>query len=274
VAAFLLLWSPKGWRWDPSAYAEVVHRTANGEGVAARWSTGQRRGGIGPGDRGYLVRTRDTRGIVAAATFDGGVLEDTHWDGSGRPWPYATLTWDTLVDPRQRLRVEDLKQRVPEVPWDHLRGSGMQVPAVAEGRLEELWRTHVDRLERTLPGEVVDDSLPEGALSTVAVNRFERDPAARKACIDRWGVDCAVCGFDFGRAYGNLGTGFIDVHHVTPAARVGPHVRLDAEQDLRPVCANCHAMLHAAYPELTIGELRRRVRTTPDRPPGGAAGRV
>ena len=76
MASFLLLWSPKGWQWDPSAYAEVVHRTANGEGVAARWSTGQRRDGIGPGDRGYLVRTRDARGIVAGATFDGGILED------------------------------------------------------------------------------------------------------------------------------------------------------------------------------------------------------
>ena len=113
MAAFLLLWSPKGWQWDPSAYTEVVHRTANGEGVGATWSTGQRRDGIGAGDRGYLVRTRDARGIVAAATFDGGILEDTHWDGSGRRWPSAPLTWDTLVDPRQRLRVEDLKLRVP-----------------------------------------------------------------------------------------------------------------------------------------------------------------
>jgi 5-methylcytosine-specific restriction protein A len=260
VASFLLLWSPKGWQWDPSAYAEVVHRTANGEGVAARWSTGQRRDGIGPGDRGYLVRTRDARGIVAGATFDGGILEDVHWDGSGRPWPYAPLTWNTLVDPRQRLRVDDLRLRVPEVPWDHLRGSGVRVPDVAEGRLEQLWRAHVDGLERTLAGEDVDGTLPEIALSTVTVNRFERDPAARKVCLDRWGADCAVCGFDFGWAYGNLGTGFVDVHHVTPAARIGPHYRLDAERDLRPVCANCHAMLHATYPGLTIGELRRRVR--------------
>ena len=183
MAAFLLLWSPKGWQWDPSAYAEVVHRTANGEGVAARWSTGQRRDGIGPGDRGYLVRTRDARGIVAGATFDGGILEDTHWDGSGRPWPYAPLTWDTLVDPRQRLRVEDLKLHVREVPWDHLRGSGVRVPAAAEGPLEQLWRTHVDGLERTLPGEVADDSLPDGALSTVAVNRFERDPRCGRRAL-------------------------------------------------------------------------------------------
>jgi hypothetical protein len=44
------------------------------------------------------------------------------------------------------------------------------------------------------------------------------------------------------------------------STKVGPHYALDAEKDLRPVCANCHAMLHTTYPVLTIGELHRRAR--------------
>ena len=123
-----------------------------------------------------------------------------------------------------------------------------------------MWLAHLDRLEIRLPGEVADGStLPEGVVVDVRVNRFERDPAARRACIDRWGVDCVVCGCNFGRRYGSVGTGFIHVHHVTPAARVGKHHVLDPERDPRPVCANCHAMLHATYPMLTIGELRRKL---------------
>jgi len=260
VAAFLLLWSPKGWQWDPGAYAEVVHRTADGERVADRWSTGQRWGGISPGDRGFLVRTRDTRGIVGAGTFDGPIEEDAHWDGSGRRWPYAPITWDALVHPLDRLPVADLARATPEVPWNHLRGSGVQVPGGAEGRLDALWADHLEGLAWRGPGEVAGGELTEEAVEAVDVNRFERDRAARRACLDRWGVQCVVCGFDFGRAYGRLGTGYVDVHHVTPAARVGPHYVLDPERDLRPVCANCHAMLHATFPTLTIGELRRRVR--------------
>ena len=135
MTAFLLLWSPKGWQWDPSAYAGVVTRTANGEAVADRWSTGARRTGITGGDRGYLFRTQDNRGIVASGTFGGPIAEGRHWDGSGRPWPYAPITWDRLVDPADRLPVEVLRLRVPEVSWNHLRGSGVQVPAAVERRL-------------------------------------------------------------------------------------------------------------------------------------------
>jgi 5-methylcytosine-specific restriction protein A len=260
VAAYLLLWSPKDWQWDPSAYAEVVHRTANGDTVPARWSTGGRRRGIAPGDRGYLFRTQNDRGIVAVGTFDGPIGEEGHRDGSGRPAPYAPISWDRLVDPTDRLTVEALRLRLPEVPWNHLRGSGVRVPDAAERRLGQMWSAHLERLEIRLPGELADGvAFPEGAVSQVRVNRFERDPAARRACVDRWGVDCAVCGGNFGRRYGSVGTGFIQVHHVTPPARVGPHYVLDPERDLRPVCADCHAMLHATYPTLTIGELRRRL---------------
>ena len=260
MAAFLLLWSPRDWQWDPAAYAEVAHRTANGEVVPARWSTGGRRRGIAPGDRGYLFRTQNDRGIVAAGTFEGNVAEEPHRDGSGRPAPYAPISWERLVDPTDRLAVPVLGRHVPEVPWNHLRGSGVRVPDEAERRLETLWSGHLDRLEMRLPGELADDvAWPASAVSDVRMNRFERDPVSRRACIDRWGVDCAVCRCNFGQRYGTVGTGFIHVHHVTPPAKVGPHYALDPERDLRPVCADCHAMLHATYPTLTIGELRRRL---------------
>lgn len=96
----------------------------------------------------------------------------------------------------------------------------------------------------------------EGATKTVHVNVYERDPRARRECISYYGCACLVCGIDFGKAYGPVGEGFIHVHHVRPLSkRSGKHA-VDPINDLRPVCPNCHAMLHASDPPFTIEDLR------------------
>lgn len=100
------------------------------------------------------------------------------------------------------------------------------------------------------------DSVIEGARKTITVNIYERDPSARKRCIDRWGAACSVCGFEFASRYGELGRNFIHVHHVRPLGEIGEAYILDPESDLRPVCPNCHAMLHRRRPALSIDELR------------------
>jgi 5-methylcytosine-specific restriction protein A len=95
----------------------------------------------------------------------------------------------------------------------------------------------------------------EGARTTIVVNAYERDPKARNRCIKKWGLACVACGFDFLRHYGILGEGFIHVHHLVPLSTIGAEYELNPEQDLRPVCPNCHAMLHRQIPPLTIEQL-------------------
>ena len=96
----------------------------------------------------------------------------------------------------------------------------------------------------------------EGAKKQVTVNAYERDPTARRRCIKRWGCTCAACGFDFHQVYGDLGKGFIHVHHLKPIHTLGGAYLLDPENDLRPVCPNCHSMLHRKKEVLSIEELR------------------
>jgi hypothetical protein len=55
-----------------------------------------------------------------------------------------------------------------------------------------------------------------------------------------------ITGFDFGVVYGELGSGFIFVHHRIPIsvrARKGEY-EVDPVRDLVPICGNCHAMVH------------------------------
>jgi 5-methylcytosine-specific restriction protein A len=89
------------------------------------------------------------------------------------------------------------------------------------------------------------------------VNRYERDPTARKECIKIWGCLCAVCDFDFSVVYGEIGREFIHVHHLTKISSLKSGYLLDPRNDLRPVCPNCHAMLHKKDPPFSIDELRQ-----------------
>lgn len=107
-----------------------------------------------------------------------------------------------------------------------------------------------------LPEEVTDPkSLFEGATKTISVNVFERNPLARKDCIRAHGLACSVCGFNFAKVYGKVGEGFVHVHHLKQLADIGAEYELNPVEDLRPVCPNCHAMLHRRRPPYTIDEL-------------------
>ena len=102
-------------------------------------------------------------------------------------------------------------------------------------------------------------SYLEGAAVRVLVNRYERDRRAREYCIAHHGAVCAVCGFEFSRAYGQIGEGFIHVHHVVPLASVGRSYEVDGRRDLIPVCPNCHAMLHSGEQPPSVEQLRQIV---------------
>jgi 5-methylcytosine-specific restriction protein A len=100
------------------------------------------------------------------------------------------------------------------------------------------------------------ETYVEGATVNISINAYERNPLARRACIDHWGCACVVCGFDFGAQFGSIGDGFIHVHHLLPLSEIKAQYTVDPINDLRPVCPNCHAMLHKGQPVLGIDELK------------------
>lgn len=110
------------------------------------------------------------------------------------------------------------------------------------------------------PDELSKDSIREGAVRQVTVNAYERSPRARAECIEYYGAKCSVCDFEFQNVYGkDLGAGFIHVHHILDIAQIGEEYEVDPINDLRPVCPNCHAMLHKRKPAMHPDELRKIV---------------
>lgn len=115
-----------------------------------------------------------------------------------------------------------------------------------------------------MPDEVHEsEALFEGAVQRVMVNAYERNPVARTRCIEAHGYRCAICEFDFGTVYGPAMEGFIHVHHVRTLASIGAEYEIDPVSDLRPVCPNCHAVIHRVVPPRSLEEVKAMLNGTP-----------
>ncbi|MGH8259581.1 MAG: HNH endonuclease [Steroidobacteraceae bacterium] len=82
------------------------------------------------------------------------------------------------------------------------------------------------------PNELPRGSYPEGASTRVAVNKYERDRAARAACLQALGTTCYVCKTDLSEVYGDIAAGLIHVHHLTPLSAIGREYQVDPVRDL------------------------------------------
>lgn len=112
------------------------------------------------------------------------------------------------------------------------------------------------------PDDLLDNSNEyfEGEKKTVLINTYERNPAARKVCIVKYGAICFICGFDFGKVYGDECEGLIHVHHLRMVSKNDGEYILNPIDDLRPVCPNCHMVLHSKKEGYTIEEVKNMLK--------------
>lgn len=264
MRVFILNWNPQKWDMPDGFVDSAIATTESGGEVAEPWSVGSRTGGISWGDRGYLLRQNDNRGIVATGYFTSEVYQDAHWDGTDRLANCADLQWTTWLPVEDRIPTPTLLSVVPAMPWNRLQGSGVEVPPDSATVLDQLWQAHLFGIGRDLPtspDEVpASETYKEGATKRVLVNRYERDPRAREACIAHHGTSCLACGFDFEAVYGPHGGGFIHVHHTRPLSQLPLGYEVDPKADLVPLCPNCHAMVHRHAATLSVADLRAMLR--------------
>lgn len=132
--------------------------------------------------------------------------------------------------------------------WDLTRTDGdVNLEMEAYARLLD---REIPRFEETLRLRIAalldkPDEYTEGEAESVASAKYERNPAARAACLAYHGTACAVCGMDFEKAYGPDFAGKIEVHHIVPISQIGESYVVDPIRDLVPVCPNCHTALHS-----------------------------
>jgi 5-methylcytosine-specific restriction enzyme A len=263
MATFLLTWNPKRWTWDdlPQVADEVAERGR----VVRRWSCGNTMR-IQSGDRVFLLRQgQEPRGIVASGYVLTQPYRAPHWDPTRETEGlYLDVEFDAVQDPETDaiLTRERLDEPVfADVYWN-TQSSGISIPPHVAEALEREWALVIGQ-EGPIRDETAAEAhkLYEGAARAVTLNVYERNPRARQLCIAHYGATCWICRFDFGREYGPAADGFIHVHHLRPIAELAEEYEVDPVADLRPVCPNCHAVLHRKSPPYTMEEVQEMRRS-------------
>lgn len=107
--------------------------------------------------------------------------------------------------------------------------------------------------------EEVASTFSEGQRSFREAWFFKRNPALRREALRRHGLTCFACKFNFGAAYGPLGEGYIEMHHLNPLAErldaISGKQVLTSADDVIPLCANCHRIVHRRRPALDLAAL-------------------
>lgn len=129
--------------------------------------------------------------------------------------------------------------------------------------MQEIYEGEGSLSEIPIPEEIPSGSyenLYEGTKKQVYVNVYERNRDARDKCVKQYGVRCVICTFDFEEWYGEIGRDVIHVHHLKPLSEIGEKYQVDPINDLRPVCPNCHVIIHKRNPPYTIDEVKAMIR--------------
>jgi 5-methylcytosine-specific restriction enzyme A len=131
------------------------------------------------------------------------------WEGSCLRWYHKAgshLTWQSIQKLLEPGRGVHVFWRISnEAPFEY---AGMAAAAeIADtSPVEILWtfEPSEDQPEPPVqsPEQVPRGEYREGAVRQVLVNAYERDRAARQACITHYGLACVVCGLRFEERYG------------------------------------------------------------------------
>lgn len=268
---FLFVWNPD--RWDWTDLEESIDRFEKIGYEEIRWSCGNSKSII-KGDRVFLVRLgKDPRGIMGSGYAKSSYYIAPHWDGTnGKTANYIDIEFDILINPAKNTLLGNqyfesidpmgIQQWFPQQ-------SGISIKSEITDLLESIWfdfiRKHKYIKESFISNDTATEttrSFFEGKSKDVQQTRYERNPQARKICLSHYGYSCQICGFNFEKHFGDIGKGYIHVHHINPIAEIGKQYKIDPQKDLIPICPNCHAMIHSKRPIFTIEELKNIRKST------------
>jgi len=180
--------------------------------------------------------------IVAKAIFGGQIITDKERD-------------KYFIEGHKVKNIQIINSSI-KLDTSIIKGRGMRYIKTKEIQ-NEIQRVLNETYEKIVyPDDIDENNFTEGSKKQVIVNAYERNPKARQECIKYYGTKCFICGFDFEKKYGEIGRGFIHVHHIKPLSEINEKYEVNPIQDLRPVCPNCHAMIHKQKPAYSIEEIQ------------------
>jgi hypothetical protein len=253
---YITLWS--------QPQVEVARRAAAAQEFLDHTANNQfHRVGVTRGDRVYVVATAAGQLLLLGRLVVDELIDQPEAERRFGPNVYEAT--DHLVGSGSPLRLD---RYVPEALARQItRESGKSIGIApdeyrvdanalrATGQVTEGSADIMDALiDDVILFEPDDATYEEGTRSERVHWRVERSPAVRAKAIALHGTDCMVCGFAFGAAYGALGDGYAEVHHLQRLGDTGT-VRVDPATDVAVLCANCHRIAHRRTPPYTLKEI-------------------
>jgi len=257
MKTYLLLWNQERWDWETlEQNIEEVKLTGRSYQT---WSCGNTKS-IQDGDRVFLLKVgTEPKGIIASGFATSTPYTGEHWMNKNKTAHYINVNFDVLLNPgKEPILTHDILNsgNLSKQNWTP-RSSGTSINSRLTEELEALWfKLFTNRT--TVNG--VQNIYMEGIPNQIAITIYERNPYARKKCLENHGYNCAVCGFNFKKTYGQIGKDFIHVHHLTQIATIGQAYQIDPIKDLRPVCPNCHSIIHKQKNPLTIEYVKQQIK--------------
>lgn len=131
----------------------------------------------------------------------------------------------------------------------------------------------IEATEQNRELEDFDENLiiEEGEKRRTKTQTYKRSKKLRDYAITYFainsGIPCKACNFDFEQTYGEIGKGFIEIHHIKPIIKYKEQeltVFLKfAIKNVIPLCSNCHRMIHRIRKTaLDVNELKRLLKFT------------
>lgn len=198
-------------------------------------------------DYGEFGKRGFGKGEIVIRCPDGSILKGFMYDGVAGYGQYYQLR--TYGDPNNLLKQFKISEEII-----------VKLYKSDQGYFADLFKLPDNNIKFTSIEFEADNALLEGALTKVSLNRYERNAKARMLCVAHYGATCFVCGLSFEEFYGDIGIAYIHVHHLIPISEITQEYEVDPVLDLRPICPNCHSMIHRKYPPLSVEELQDIVR--------------
>jgi len=228
------------------------------EGAAFRGTRGKYRCGIGSGglppgelDVVFVAKPPGTRQHRVVGLYLNARTELWNNGDTFNDWRGAVTREAVLFPVSDRFAVREWPGRSGVRRW--VRGpDGSEHAALLDDYRKALALSRAPTRDLSLNAEDEEASGFEGEdrsrfITHRSRERLLRDRKVQSALRAGKGhLRCEVpgCGFDFVEAYGPIGAGYAQVHHIKPLAAAPARGVTTLLKDLAIVCANCHAMIH------------------------------
>jgi len=172
------------------------------------------------------------------------------------------------IDPEYKGRGMNAYSKLDKEVFEEFISNKIELKRIAEKIKKTIENTDLtNNILKIEDDEITDlDIVKEGQVLYKLHKVRERDrkitDAKKKKVLRETGaLKCEACGFDFEATYGQLGSGFIECHHLIPLSKVEIYRETKLE-DLALLCSNCHSIIHKDLSIKSISEFKTRLQDT------------